>query len=72
MGAAQVCVENQLTITEALIQDIQTDVKVALNGLARPEYAKYATSPFLISGPSGNGDATNGDAKRDAKEDETK
>nr|XP_019007683.1 riboflavin kinase [Kwoniella pini CBS 10737]OCF46464.1 riboflavin kinase [Kwoniella pini CBS 10737] len=32
---------------EALIEDIQTDVKVALNGLARPEYAKYAEDPFL-------------------------
>ncbi|KAK4686924.1 hypothetical protein P7C73_g3203, partial [Tremellales sp. Uapishka_1] len=32
---------------EALIQDIQTDVKVALNSLARPEYAKLASDPFL-------------------------
>lgn len=38
----------KLTETEALIQDIQTDVSVALNGLARPAYAAYATSPFLI------------------------
>lgn len=50
---------------EALIQDIQTDVKVALNSLARPEYAKYASSPFLIDGPGGgaSGGASNGDAQ---------
>ncbi|WWC88141.1 uncharacterized protein L201_003046 [Kwoniella dendrophila CBS 6074] len=32
---------------EALIEDIQTDVKVALNSLARPDYARYAEDPFL-------------------------
>ncbi|WRT65938.1 uncharacterized protein IL334_002889 [Kwoniella shivajii] len=32
---------------EALIQDIQTDVKVALNSLARPAYAELANDPFL-------------------------
>ncbi|KAK6907583.1 riboflavin kinase [Kwoniella mangroviensis CBS 10435] len=32
---------------EALIEDIQTDVKVALNSLARSEYAKYAENLFL-------------------------
>jgi hypothetical protein len=33
---------------EALISDINTDVKVALNSLARPEWAKFSTHPFLI------------------------
>lgn len=39
----------KLTPTEALIADIQFDVKVALNGLARPGYASYASSRFLTS-----------------------
>ena len=33
--------------TEALICDINVDVKVALNSLARPEWAKFSTHPFL-------------------------
>lgn len=33
--------------SEALISDINTDVKVALNSLARPEWAKFSTHPFL-------------------------
>jgi hypothetical protein len=32
---------------EALICDINVDVKVALNSLARPEWAKFSTHPFL-------------------------
>ncbi|WVW80383.1 hypothetical protein I302_102364 [Kwoniella bestiolae CBS 10118] len=32
---------------EALIEDIQTDVRVALNSLARTDYARYAEDPFL-------------------------
>ncbi|TXT04939.1 hypothetical protein VHUM_04022 [Vanrija humicola] len=39
---------------EALIEDIQTDVKVALNSLSRPAYASQATSSFLTQGPSRN------------------
>ncbi|KAL1405178.1 riboflavin kinase [Vanrija albida] len=39
---------------EALIQDIQTDVKVALNSLSRPAYATQATAAFLTQGPSRN------------------
>lgn len=34
--------------TEALIDDIQTDVKVALNSLARPKYAKFAHDEFFL------------------------
>jgi riboflavin kinase len=37
-----------LTWAEALISDINTDVKVALHSLARPEWAKYSTHPFLV------------------------
>ncbi|WWD18178.1 hypothetical protein CI109_102627 [Kwoniella shandongensis] len=33
---------------DALVEDIKTDVKVALNCLARPEYAKYAHDDFLV------------------------
>jgi len=33
--------------TEALICDINVDVKVALNSLARPEWAKFSNHPFL-------------------------
>lgn len=33
--------------TEALIDDINVDVKVALNSLAREGYAKYASDPFF-------------------------
>lgn len=33
--------------TEALIDDIETDKKVALASLARPDYNKYASDPFL-------------------------
>lgn len=40
--------------SEALISDINTDVKVALNSLARPEWAKYSTHPFLIGRPGGS------------------
>ncbi|WVF70839.1 hypothetical protein IAT40_005633 [Kwoniella sp. CBS 6097] len=32
---------------EALIEDIQTDVRVALNSLARPDYQSYAHDQFL-------------------------
>ncbi|EIW72827.1 hypothetical protein TREMEDRAFT_24798 [Tremella mesenterica DSM 1558] len=34
---------------EALIADIQTDVKVALNSLAREGYAVYAKDPFFAT-----------------------
>ncbi|BEI87146.1 hypothetical protein CcaverHIS002_0704920 [Cutaneotrichosporon cavernicola] len=36
---------------DALIADIQFDVKVALNGLARPAYAECANSAFLTGSP---------------------
>lgn len=39
---------------EALISDINTDVKVALNSLARPTWAKYASHPYLIGRPGGS------------------
>jgi len=32
---------------EALIDDIETDKRVALNSLARPGYEKYASTPFF-------------------------
>jgi len=32
---------------EALIDDINFDVKVALNSLARPGYASFAHDPYL-------------------------
>jgi riboflavin kinase len=35
---------------EALIDDIETDKRVALNSLARPSYEKYVSDPFF--GPS--------------------
>ena len=31
------------SITEGLIEDIETDKKVALNSLARPDYERYKT-----------------------------
>ena len=31
---------------ESLIDDIQTDIRVALKSLDRPEYRKYAISPL--------------------------
>ncbi|WVR05642.1 hypothetical protein IAU60_002664 [Kwoniella sp. DSM 27419] len=34
---------------EALIEDIQTDVRVALNSLARPAYQSFAADPFLTA-----------------------
>ena len=34
---------------EALIEDINTDAKVALNSLARPSYAALASDPFLAA-----------------------
>jgi hypothetical protein len=39
--------QNWANGTEALICDINVDVKVALNSLARPEWAKFSTHPFL-------------------------
>jgi len=36
--------------TEALVEDIRTDVRVALNSLARGGYAGYASDPFLLGG----------------------
>lgn len=48
MSEVQTCADISL---EALISDINTDVKVALNSLARPEWAKYSTHPFLIGRP---------------------
>ncbi|KDQ64773.1 hypothetical protein JAAARDRAFT_28411 [Jaapia argillacea MUCL 33604] len=36
---------------EALIQDIQTDIKVALNSLARPAYEKFKSDPLFIRSP---------------------
>lgn len=40
---------DQRLISEALVDDINTDVKVALNSLARPAYAALADAPFLSS-----------------------
>lgn len=37
---------------EALIADINTDKKVALNSLARPAYAAFATSDFFTADES--------------------
>ena len=37
-----------LTFVEALIDDINTDVKVALSSLARPQYAAFADDEFLL------------------------
>jgi len=34
--------------TEALIEDIEFDKKVALKSLARPEYEKYMSDPFFM------------------------
>ncbi|KAG9317652.1 riboflavin kinase, partial [Chiua virens] len=34
-------------VHQALIDDIETDKRVALNSLARPGYEKYASDPFL-------------------------
>lgn len=39
---------------EALIDDINTDVAVALNSLARPAYAACAADPFLTGPPGGH------------------
>lgn len=36
--------------TEALIEDINTDKKVALNSLNRPTYQTYLEDPFFNSG----------------------
>lgn len=33
--------------SDALVDDINFDVKVALNSLARPGYAAYASDPYL-------------------------
>ncbi|KAI9634458.1 putative riboflavin kinase [Dioszegia hungarica] len=44
--------ELDYTSKDALVQDIQTDVKVALNSLARPSYAKLALDPRLTGGPA--------------------
>lgn len=44
---AVISCEKKLIPLDALVQDIQTDVKVALNSLARPEYAKLALDPRL-------------------------
>lgn len=41
-------------VAEALICDINTDVKVALRSLARPEWAKYANHPYLTGPPGGS------------------
>lgn len=53
---------------DALIADIQFDVKVALNGLARPAYAEYATSRFL-TGPPGPPAAGGGQAQAAQEQD---
>lgn len=42
-------------MAEALIDDINTDVKVALNSLARPDYAVLANDPFF-GGAQAQGD----------------
>ena len=34
-------------LTEALIEDIETDKRVALKSLARPGYQKFQTDPFF-------------------------
>lgn len=39
--------------TDALVDDIKTDVQVAFNCLARPGYAGFANDPFLLESPSG-------------------
>ena len=36
-----------IILAEALVEDIQTDVRVALNSLARSGYASFAADPFL-------------------------
>jgi hypothetical protein len=38
---------NARELLEALIDDIETDKRVALNSLARPGYEKYASTPFF-------------------------
>ncbi|KAF8138692.1 hypothetical protein EV363DRAFT_1314537 [Boletus edulis] len=34
---------------EALIDDIETDKRVAINSIARPGYEKYASDPFFTA-----------------------
>ncbi|KAF8341999.1 uncharacterized protein EI90DRAFT_2904762 [Cantharellus anzutake] len=41
--------ELDYTSRESLIEDIQTDIKVALNSLDRPEYSKYSHKPLIDS-----------------------
>jgi riboflavin kinase len=36
------------SLLDALINDINIDVKVALNSLARPDYASYATDDIFF------------------------
>ncbi|EIN10330.1 riboflavin kinase [Punctularia strigosozonata HHB-11173 SS5] len=43
--------ELDYTSREALIEDIETDKRVALNCLARPAYAKFRTDPLFRQGP---------------------
>ena len=38
---------NSRELSEALIDDIETDKSVALNSLARPGHEKYVADPFF-------------------------
>lgn len=59
LSHALTCVRTEADhVAEALICDINTDVKVALRSLARPEWAKYATHPYL-TGPPGESQGFN-------------
>jgi len=40
--------------SDALVDDINFDVKVALNSLARPGYASYASDPYLSASKFGS------------------
>ncbi|KAJ4492903.1 hypothetical protein C8J55DRAFT_501693 [Lentinula edodes] len=61
---------------EALIEDIDTDKRVALNCLARPDYARFAEDEFFVddksSGVQESGRALNGDARKEEQEEMTK
>lgn len=43
--------QNSWFCTEALIEDIETDKKVAIRSLSRPAYAKYASDSYFDTVP---------------------